>query len=422
MIRLKHLISIGLIGSLGCDDAGTTPASDMRSADARPDLAASDMAAADMAVADMAVADMRPQPDMRPPEMCAAAPYAAPGPYPAGVTTIDMNGAPLEVWYPAEPGSEAGLRRDAYDMRDWLPPEAAMLIADADAPLHVTSAWRDLPVAAGVQAPLVLFSHGLAGYRSQSTFMTAHLASWGFIVASPEHVERGLTAVLQGNLPMRDDAPDMLRDVRAFMPSVPRFMGVLDADRVASSGHSMGTLASRVLAEDEGVDAWVALAGAGFGVGPEDRPALVMGGTTDLLANPNAVANAYAQQPGVRRLVSIQDAGHLAFSDICAIGRDRGGVLAIAIEAGIEVPAIVRTLGTDGCRPTDLPVEEAWPVINHFVTAHLRAALMDDEMGLDADAAACFGDRMANFEQASMPDPTPEPAPQPAPEPTPEDP
>ncbi|MGK0359381.1 MAG: dienelactone hydrolase [Bradymonadia bacterium] len=406
-MRHNHLLSLILLALLGCDDGGGMIAPDDRGA---PDMTIGDMAAGDMTAADMggdmAVGDML-APDMRPPEMCAAAPFAAPGPYPAGVTTIDMNGSPLEVWYPAEPGSEAGTPRDAYDMRDWLPPEAALLIADADAPLHVTTAWRDLPIA-DVSAPLVLFSHGLAGYRSQSSFMTAHLATWGFIVASPEHVERGLATILANGFPQGDNAPQMLRDVRAFMPTVPRFMGVLDAERVASSGHSMGTLAARILAEDDGVDAWVALAGAGFGAGP-DIPAMIMGGTTDLLAQPGAVANAYAAQPGARRLVSIQDAGHLAFSDICAIGRDRGGVLAIAVEAGIDVPAIVRTLGSDGCRDTDLPVEEAWPVINHFVTAHLRAALMDETTGLDDAAAACFGDRMADFQQATMPDAPPEP-------------
>ena len=45
--------------------------------------------------------------------------------------------------------------------------------------------------------PLVVFSHGYAGFRDQSTFLTSWLASWGFVVAAPDHHSRDLTAVLR---------------------------------------------------------------------------------------------------------------------------------------------------------------------------------------------------------------------------------
>ena len=38
------------------------------------------------------------------------------------------------------------------------------------------------------RCPLLVFSHGNSGYRQQSTFLTTHLASWGFVVAAPDHV------------------------------------------------------------------------------------------------------------------------------------------------------------------------------------------------------------------------------------------
>ena len=59
------------------------------------------------------------------------------------------------------------------------------------------SAYTGLPPADpdGGPYPLVLFSHGFAGYRLQSTFLTTHLASWGFVVAAVEHPYRNLTAV-----------------------------------------------------------------------------------------------------------------------------------------------------------------------------------------------------------------------------------
>ena len=54
-----------------------------------------------------------------------------------------------------------------------------------------------VPVATG-RYPLVVFSHGYAGFRDQSTFLTAFLASWGFVVAAPDHYSRDLTEVLGG--------------------------------------------------------------------------------------------------------------------------------------------------------------------------------------------------------------------------------
>ena len=35
--------------------------------------------------------------------------------------------------------------------------------------------------------PLIVFSHGNSGFRRQSTFLTTHLASRGFVVAAPDH-------------------------------------------------------------------------------------------------------------------------------------------------------------------------------------------------------------------------------------------
>jgi dienelactone hydrolase len=36
--------------------------------------------------------------------------------------------------------------------------------------------------------PLLVFSHGNSGMRHQSTFLMTHLASWGVVVAAPDHV------------------------------------------------------------------------------------------------------------------------------------------------------------------------------------------------------------------------------------------
>ena len=63
-------------------------------------------------------------------------------------------------------------------------------------PPFTQDAYRDVAASAKGPFPLVLFSHGFAGIRLQSTFLTTHLAQWGFVVASPEFVSRDLGSVL----------------------------------------------------------------------------------------------------------------------------------------------------------------------------------------------------------------------------------
>ncbi len=61
--------------------------------------------------------------------------------------------------------------------------------------------------------PVVLFSHGFAGYPEQSVSLTTHLASWGFVVAAPDHVERSLDGLLgsAGAGVARRSDPDVLQ-------------------------------------------------------------------------------------------------------------------------------------------------------------------------------------------------------------------
>ncbi|MSY06131.1 MAG: hypothetical protein F2723_02180, partial [Actinobacteria bacterium] len=49
------------------------------------------------------------------------APFAKPGPYVAGVTTIKLDDRSVEVWYPANKSSAKGKKHDSYYLRDWLP-------------------------------------------------------------------------------------------------------------------------------------------------------------------------------------------------------------------------------------------------------------------------------------------------------------
>lgn len=334
------------------------------------------------------------------PQACAG--YETRGPYAAGVTTLSLDGAPVEVWYPAEASSVAGLTRDSYDIREWLPAGERDKIPAAESPKLEMNAYRDVVGAPG-RFPVVLFSHGMGGYRNQSSFLMTHLASWGFVVAAPEHPERGLSILVETGAPTGDNAPEAMRGALALLEqehvrtgSV--LEGRVDASRVAVTGHSAGGGAVLEVANDPNVAAWVTFASGGFGTGGGPAiPSFMMAGAIDGIASVDQIASAYDRQSPDKRFLAIDRMGHLGFSDICAIGADRGGVLEIAVDYGIDVPQLLLVLGKDGCAETDLPPEQGWELVNHFTTAQLAYALRGGDHGLDDTAAECFSDRVTEY-------------------------
>lgn len=195
--------------------------------------------------------------------------FAARGPYVVGVREFVIEDAerPLSVtvWYPAlNPSS-------APETTVYLPdlfPIAGQAIADAP------------PDVGGGPYPLVIFSHGFGGFRYQSTYLTEHLASYGFVVMSADHPgstildllgdEVSLDEVRQivtgsdsqsellGQLMARGRAErgaelmavslalrplDVLREIEfAETLTAPdgALAGAIDLERIAVSGHSFG--------------------------------------------------------------------------------------------------------------------------------------------------------------------------------------
>ena len=318
------------------------------------------------------------------------------GPYVAGVRTLDIDGLLVEVWYPAE-SSAASMPADVFDMRDALPEAMRDQIGDEEPTRFATLARRGEPEAEG-SFPLVIFSHGLGGFRQQSSFLTAHLATWGFVVAAPEHSERNLATVLS-NGELSDQGVPQIRATLDALRDRPN----VDATRIGLMGHSAGGGAIAALVDDPsfGAVVWVSL--ASIAAPRAEVPGLVMGGDNDQIAVPETMLRTYEDiEHAAKRYVSIEGAGHLAFSDICLIGRERGGVLQIARDAGLEISELVVTLATDGCGPEDLPPELAWPVIRHFTTAMMRTHLRETPPdGLEPDAGACFDGLVTTDRSAS---------------------
>ena len=327
--------------------------------------------------------------------------FTKPGPLGVGETTLTLStdGAPVEVWYPATKESVAGKPEATYDIVTWLPEALKKLIPAGFTVSYPSGGVRGVPVAPG-RYPLVVFSHGYAGFRDQSTFLTARLASWGFVVAAPDHYSRDLTEVLGGATGATTKTTDVEdleatitlmgdQDASASSP----FHGHIDTGLVGAVGHSAGGAAVEALAAtDPKVTTFVGLAGAtvgsfgqtksGAGSLVPHQPGMLMSGTADHVVSHVGMIAAYGRLRSPKRLILLRGAGHLVFADLCEVGSSHGGLLSIAAALHVPIPASLVPLASDGCRAPDLPPPEAWPVIRQAVTAQLRYVF-----GFDATTA-----------------------------------
>ena len=331
--------------------------------------------------------------------------YSEPGPFPVGVVELTGAAVPTTVFYPALDGGEVGKPKATYDLSQWLPPAEAAKVTQAqpftmDAYVGVAPADPD-----GGPYPLVVFSHGLAGYRLQSTFLTTHLASWGFVVAAVEHPSRDLTAAF-GDLGSLTnglgaaESPDVAEvigvidevEAAATADAGPLAGLAVDTSRVGAVGHSAGGFAAYgAAAADPRIVTYVALASPAGGsfsetpttitpVPPPDKPSLLIAGTADAIAPLARVQSAYDRLPSPKALAVIEGVTHLGFMDICTLTPPgQPNALQVAKDAGVAVPDLILRLFADGCDPRYTSPTTAWPAINALTTAQLRGAVgLDD--------------------------------------------
>lgn len=332
--------------------------------------------------------------------------FTTPGPFAIGETTLQLptDGAPVEVWYPATQESVVGKPVATYDVSSWLPPSLQKYIpAGFTGGTYSSGGVRDVAVAPG-RFPLVVFSHGYAGFRDQSTFLTSFLASWGFVVAAPDHYSRDLTQVLGGPTGATAKTTDVgdLEATIALMAHESKtagspFHGHVDTSKIGAVGHSAGGVAVEALASvDPKVATFIGLAGAtvglpgnpkhGTGSVVPHQPGLLMSGTADTVVPTAGMITAYGKMHPPKRLILIKGAGHLVFADICEIGSGQGGLLAIANLLKVPIPASLKPLATDGCNAPDLPPTEGWPVTRQATIAQLRHVF-----GFDSSTAGLTG-------------------------------
>jgi dienelactone hydrolase len=265
------------------------------------------------------------------------------GPHPVGVLSRELVDAsragrvvPLEIWYPA---SDAHAGRDLDRAhQDVYPIFGGHQVRQ--------EALRDAQPQTGPLS-VVLFSHGFAGHRRQSTFFCTHLASHGFAVVAMDHGGNTLQDIVQLALDPKRGAAlgTMQQTLSAFVADRPhdvRFVlgelvsgrvglpFVVETERVGMSGHSFGGFTTLVVAEQEPrIVAALPLAPAG-GPGPLSAPALEEALTLrfegrvetlylalerDTLLPLSGIESLFRRTPEPSRMLVLRNADHMHFCD-----------------------------------------------------------------------------------------------------------
>jgi dienelactone hydrolase len=302
--------------------------------------------------------------------------YAEPGPHPVGVVQLDLpdprdpgRRLPTDVWYPAAPeGFEA-----------W---------PEADHPIGAPhAARRDAPAARLPSAPLLGFSHGNSGFRRQSTFLTTHLASWGFVVTAPDHTGNTFFEMLA--VSDEDERIRIHKHARANRPqdlaaALDRACAggawpAVDPDRIGVLGHSYGGwTALKMPRLDNRIAAVCGLAPASepfvgkkaFGPGelPVPCPCLIVPALDDVLVDLETSIRPLHARLADAALVGVRDADHFHFCDH------------LALIHGMHEKQGLRPKQTRATRPYETLLDETRThrLLRGLVTGFFSAALSGD--------------------------------------------
>jgi len=244
---------------------------------------------------------------------------AARGPFGIGVTTVMYED-------PSRPTMANGSYAGASSRR--LVTEIVYPTSDGTTAVP----QRNAPLATGERPfPLIMYSHGFASFRTEGGTLARHLASHGYIVASPDFP---LTNLLAPGGPNAADVVEQPRDVGFLIDRLharntdrrDEWFGAIDEERIGIVGLSLGGLTTLLTAfdptlRDVRVRAAAAMAPRACMLAEEiydsaRLPLLILAGDIDAIVpyEENARA-AYEDANAPKYLVTILGASHAGFAD-----------------------------------------------------------------------------------------------------------
>ena len=290
------------------------------------------------------------------------------------------------------------METEIYDSAQAIPAAFRALIPESMQSAVETNSYRDAPLADGGPYPVVIYSHGFGGHRDVAIFLTTHLASHGFVVASPEHIHRNLPAQAFGTAefnPEKDQA-----DVSNTLAALESALGdAVDTASVGVIGHSAGARTALDALANEAVLAAIPLAGGGEAP-PEavDKSILVVVAELDLTVPTENSLASYDTAPGPRTFVNLAQAGHNSFTDSCPVILAGGGLGMLEPLLGAEQVARAE----DGCTPENAHPLAMQAALKHLATAFFLANLTDRlDVGITPEFADLIdGVELADYREA----------------------
>jgi predicted dienelactone hydrolase len=264
--------------------------------------------------------------------------YDQVGPFNAGTYSADITGSSgveltVQVWFPAEDGSQTV----AYD---------GLIGGDA---------FTNATPSCATPRPVLLFSHGYGGVRWQSTYLMEYMASHGWVVVAPDHTYNTFVDNDDGQFyDLLFRRPEDIADSFDWVVSQSEddtgdLAGcVNEADGYAVSGHSFGGYTAFMAAGATFEDPW---GGAGEvelgdsrvwalaplapwnadvitdGASAVTVPVMVLSGTRDSTTTWTEVSSVYSHVGSTPRyLGEFPEAGHYSFAPFaCMVGYQGNG-------------------------------------------------------------------------------------------------
>lgn len=238
------------------------------------------------------------------------------GPYGVGVTTLQL----VDTTRPMDAnGTFPGAPERRMTVEVWYP---AVVPSGSDG--------RDAPADnSGGPHPIIVFAHGYTSSRVQSTTYTRHLASQGYVVASPDFP---LTSAGAPGGPILADVVNQPGDVSFIIDSLTSLgaddgllAGAVDGERIGLTGHSAGGFTTLLAVygpdRDERIDAALPLSASGCvledsAYGDIDTPVMFMTGSEDLLVPRGGNRDAYDRANAPAYWVELIGGGHVRFADV----------------------------------------------------------------------------------------------------------
>jgi dienelactone hydrolase len=333
---------------------------------------------------------------------------ATAGPWAVGVRTVTLGDLTMEVWYPAPPGSDEGATAATYDVRDWLPAgEEAKISDEKHGPPQGQGGFLDLPVDdQHGPYPVVIHIHGTAAFRVASAEQTVHWASRGFVVVAADHpgmyLGDMLASVSSGACQGRGIPQDLNRDIDQMIAALNApsgdlaFLdGVLDMNRLGIAGHSQGAGAAADMTTKPNVRIVLPLAVNSPAIPSSTlESVLILSGRADTVIAYAQDQAAYQGSPAPKRLVGIENTGHLAMTVLCGLRNPEGQDL---VQVGQEVGVCGMSLASFlwDCSPTYLEQGYGAEIINYATAAALEETLHC------ADRSAAFASLTSTYPEVT---------------------